>query len=523
MRFFRREQMDCCNYVESTGSRIVMDSDTNWMELESIQGNTTQLSTTGAQLLDVNLGTTQTINGITYTINTDGTIVANGTATAVSILIINLVNPIPIGTVLYLGANNDVVPEGSTEIHLRLSGSGVIPNSSFWLSNINAGTIFTVTNEIATSFNFRIGNGQTVNNFKIKPMLCYDSMKSWEPYTGGKPSPSPQYPQEIKGIGESGNINVTVAGAQLFDITKYFTSIDQWIITDNRISIENPTSTYLTIIYTINVLPNTTYTLSSIIHNYIAGTNSMHIVVSIIKNTGEVISNVVIIDEASSSPKTFTVPEDGKQINIYIRNRTTGNGGYVENVMLNQGNTSLPWQPYYSSQNISITLTTPLYGINNYNDEIAVIKRIDKCIELTFDGSETWRVYNGDYYGFYLSDCLPVGMNRRIGFCNQFIVDTIATNMDNRIWLGTGGNKVLYVVKNSFYDESVTDKGLAAWKAHLSTNPLKIVTYIIEGWKETPLDKSNIDNIKSLYAYKGNTVITNNENATMVAMYKKKS
>ena len=520
MGFFRREQMDCCNYVESTGSRIVMDSDTNWMELESIQGNTTQFSTTGAQLLDVNLGTTQTINGITYTINTDGTIVANGTSTAVSILIINLPNPIPIGTVLYLGANNDVVPEGSTEIHLRLSGSRIIPNSSFWLNNINAGTTFTVTNEIATSFNFRIGTGQTVNNFKIKPMLCYDSMKSWEPYTGGKPSPSPQYPQEIKGIGESGNINVTVAGAQLFDITKYFTSIDQWIITDNRISIENPTSTYLTIIYTINVLPNTTYTLSSIIHNYIAGTNSMHIVVSIIKNTGEVISNVVIIDEASSSPKTFTVPEDGKQINIYIRNRTTSNGGYVENVMLNQGNTSLPWQPYYSPQNISITLTKPLYGIDNYNDEIAVTKRIDKCIELTFDGSELWSAYSPNR-GFFLNNALPIIMMQRNGYCNQLIV-TNKRDIPNSVWIG-GSNKGLYINNSDFCNESVTDKGLAAWKAHLSTNPLKIVTYITEGWKETLLDKSNIDNIKSLYAYKGNTVITNNENATMVAMYKKKS
>lgn len=519
MSFLRREQMDCCNYVESTGSRIVMDSDTNWMELESIQGNNTQFSTTGAQLLDVNLGTTQTINGITYTINTDGTIVANGTSTAVSILIINLPNPIPIGTVLYLGANNDVVPEGSTEIHLRLSGSGVIPNSSFWLSNINAGTTFTVTNEIATSFNFRIGTGQTVNNFKIKPMLCYDSMKSWEPYTGGKPSPSPQYPQEIKGIGESGNINVAVAGAQLFDITKYFTSIDQWVITDNRISIENPTSTYLTIIYTIDVLPNTTYTLFSIIHNYVAGTNSMHIVVSIIKDTGEVISNVVIIDEASSSPKTFTVPENGKQINIYIRNRTTGNGGYVENVMLNQGNTSLSWQPYYSPQNISITLTKPLYGIDNYNDEIVATKRIDKCIELTFDGSEDWKVISVRE-GFYVN-ALPFSDMRRAGFCNQFSVNTRGEAIES-VRIGNG-NSVVMCEYNRFYDVEVADNGLSAWKAHLSTNPLKIVTYITEGWKETPLDKSNIDNIQSLYAYKGNTVITNNENATMVAMYKKKS
>lgn len=519
MGFFRREQMDCCNYVESTGSRIVMDSDTNWMELESIQGNTTQFSTTGAQLLDFS-GINDIIGEVTINI-ANGSYTISGTGTSTSSVekryrtdIKKLLKPgiLTLKSTISTPRLYITIRNTSTQfISLYGNNSGQITQEMLDDESIYVEVMF-------------FGSKNTViTPGTYYPMLYQDGEGIWEPYTGGKPSPNPEFPQDIKGVGESGNINVTVAGAQLFDITKYFTSISQWIITDNRIAIENPTSTYLAIIYTIDVLPNTNYTLSSIIHNDVAGTNSMHIVVSIIKNTGEVISNVVIIDEASSSPKTFTVPEDGKQINIYIRNRTTSNGGYVENVMLNQGNTSLPWQPYYSSQNISITLTTPLYGINNYNDEIAVIKRIDKCIELTFDGSETWRVYDGDYYGFYLSDCLPVGMNRRIGFCNQFIVDTIATNMDNRIWLGTGGNKVLYVVKNSFYDESVTDKGLAAWKAHLSTNPLKIVTYITEGWKETLLDKSNIDNIKSLYAYKGNTVITNNENATMVAMYKKKS
>ena len=39
--------------------------------------------------------------------------------------------------------------------------------------------------------------------------------KPWEPYTGGKPSPSPEYPQEIKSAGQSGEIGVTVTGTNL--------------------------------------------------------------------------------------------------------------------------------------------------------------------------------------------------------------------------------------------------------------------------------------------------------------------
>lgn len=259
------------NTVESNTSSVTADdSSTDVIESISAYGNVSQVQSTGAQLFSANAGVTQTINGITYTINTDGTIVANGTATAVSILIINLPNPIPIGTILYLGANNDVVPEGNTEIHLRLSGAGVIPNSSFWLNNINAGTTFTVTNEIATSFNFRIGTGQTVNNFKIKPMLCYDSMKSWEPYTDGKEIPSPDYPSTIRGFGYSSNLS----------------SFDEWyntIILNNDKGITRGTAVWdlnlkkITItatandcytafesvssvsVYKIPVLPNTTY------------------------------------------------------------------------------------------------------------------------------------------------------------------------------------------------------------------------------------------------------------------------
>lgn len=42
-------------------------------------------------------------------------------------------------------------------------------------------------------------------------MICEGTVaKSWEPYTGGKPSPSPDYPQEIQSAGDDGNLSVFV-------------------------------------------------------------------------------------------------------------------------------------------------------------------------------------------------------------------------------------------------------------------------------------------------------------------------
>lgn len=54
-------------------------------------------------------------------------------------------------------------------------------------------------------------------NGKVKAMISktQPTASNYEPYTGGKPSPSPEYPQEIKNAGQSGEIGVTVTGTNL--------------------------------------------------------------------------------------------------------------------------------------------------------------------------------------------------------------------------------------------------------------------------------------------------------------------
>lgn len=56
-----------------------------------------------------------------------------------------------------------------------------------------------------------------------------ERLSSWEPYTGGKPSPSPEYPQEIVSAGESGNITVEVGGKNLLTGRLYFTNYSNGI------------------------------------------------------------------------------------------------------------------------------------------------------------------------------------------------------------------------------------------------------------------------------------------------------
>lgn len=54
-------------------------------------------------------------------------------------------------------------------------------------------------------------------NGKVKAMISktQPTASNYEPYTGGKPSPSPEYPQEIKSAGQDGEIEVEVLGKNL--------------------------------------------------------------------------------------------------------------------------------------------------------------------------------------------------------------------------------------------------------------------------------------------------------------------
>ena len=173
--------------------------------------------------------------------------------------------------------------------------------------------------------------------------------------------------------------------------------------------------------------------------------------------------------------------------------------------MINRGDTALPWEPY-QSKTASITLTEPLRGIGDYRDEITMTNRIDRCMELTFDGSEDcWGVYtSGSRTGFSAINVLPISMNNQNGICNQALVG--GNEEAERIVLGSN-NQNLYYFYCPFYDATVADKGLSAWKAHLAAHPLKVVTYL-DTPAETDLGADTIAALAELTTYKGRTTTT---------------
>ena len=150
-------------------------------------GESEQVQTTGAQLIAHPFDeSTLTRNGITYTDNGDGSVIVNGTATADSVTYIKFGKTLEAGTYTLSGC-----PAGGSA-----NGYSLCFGSSLQ-ADLGEGITRDVNNETFDIY-IRVKSGTTVNNAVFRPMLnTGETALPWEPYTGGAPSPSTAYPQEI--------------------------------------------------------------------------------------------------------------------------------------------------------------------------------------------------------------------------------------------------------------------------------------------------------------------------------------
>ena len=137
--------------------------------------------------------------------------------------------------------------DGTTSSNSNIHTSGfikVLPNETYSVSSTrqNRGKFYDINKRVLTTdkFDFELANSK--DKFTASEKTEYvrfsiyetesldnvmvnagDTLKPWEPYTGGKPSPSPEYPQEIVSAGESGNITVEVGGKNLLKPNSYNT------------------------------------------------------------------------------------------------------------------------------------------------------------------------------------------------------------------------------------------------------------------------------------------------------------
>lgn len=200
------------------GSFITLEDAADGMGFRRIEipGMTVQRNTTGAQLLNLPDIESAVSNGLTYSIK-NGVVTASGTPTVEYASIVAEKINLPPGN--YYASGRDAT---SGRLFLQMAITSADGNKTFYS---NKG--FTVDGtEQSIDYVIQIGSNITaLSKCTLYPMLNAGSAAlPWEPYTGSKPSPSPEYPQELRNVGvqrEDGKFKVKVTACKnnLLDMT----------------------------------------------------------------------------------------------------------------------------------------------------------------------------------------------------------------------------------------------------------------------------------------------------------------
>lgn len=185
-------------YTNNNGDTALNDSDDGKIQDLMIYGKSEQAQYKGINLLNYKKETV-TENGITFTYDEKSqTYKVNGTATKrVDKNIFTTTKNI------YVGKKIVGCPTGGSQ-----DTYGIIiqyfDDAEIWKkSSMDIGNGQIIQDFPKLSIDIFVKNGITVNNLVFKPMIVEDTTKTYddfEPYVGGKPSPSPEYPQEIKAV-----------------------------------------------------------------------------------------------------------------------------------------------------------------------------------------------------------------------------------------------------------------------------------------------------------------------------------
>ena len=172
-----------------------------------VMGQSNQITTTGKNLMRlINSGT---VNGINLTANGDGSYHVKGTQTAGFTRFYTddgIKKPLAefglkVGDTVYLSA-----AEASAKLYMAIffwdeKGSNVYTQVAT-SANVTKYTIAENVTQAYVCISLDGSVGTSVDS-DFHPMISLSNNKDWEPYTGGKPSPSPDYPQEITNLNKA--------------------------------------------------------------------------------------------------------------------------------------------------------------------------------------------------------------------------------------------------------------------------------------------------------------------------------
>lgn len=204
------------------GERIAVgDSAGAFFEGLKLYGKTEQVQTKGYQLFDASKIATKSAGGATVTNNGDGSFTISGSG--------NLTGDFVNSHVL----SNEEAKKLFKVGRVTLKGDKTYPFVYMQIKNtaglikelktldVDSERYLDLTSEHINSEGFHVSfgiygsSGSAIIPGTVKPMVYQDGDGTWEPYTGGKPSPSMEYKQDPESSGDGGELEVKVKNSNL--------------------------------------------------------------------------------------------------------------------------------------------------------------------------------------------------------------------------------------------------------------------------------------------------------------------
>lgn len=172
-------------------------------EILKIEGKSEQVTTNGYQLFDASKLQTKTQGGATVTNNGDGSFTVSGSGSLndncrlhKSISNIKASDYFKVGKLTF-NADGITYPR----VFFQLWEDGVENLFNIDLNGKTSGSVEITQDMLNRGNKIEFGivgsTNQPIKAGTIRPMLYQEGDGTWEPFTGGEPSPNPNYPQEI--------------------------------------------------------------------------------------------------------------------------------------------------------------------------------------------------------------------------------------------------------------------------------------------------------------------------------------
>ena len=329
-------------------------------------------------------------------------------------------------------------------------------------------------------------------------MVSTDSDTDYEPYTGGQPSPSPDYPQEIEVA--TGSVSVKSTGKNLFDKNNGTTSGATKVVNGEKISITGQNG--FSLFYWDFDVSNINQIVMS---GKIVSGNYAKVYLTldgIAKRAAEAIGDFsyTLDTTSNTTARLYLYANKGQTIeqpttSVYENIIISANGG--------------DYEPYKESS-ITYNLGDNFLADKDYIENGVLNKKIGKVV---LDGSENWGKdvnLDNDVDYFYIWNTGIDSNNIKTAISNRFI-------LGNRSTQGIWATTVFCITINKKYtgitSSDTKEQRIVKFKTWLSENPVTVYYELA-----TP-EQIQLETTGELRTFEPNTIITNSLDSEMEVEY----